>query len=82
MGCNYSFMPNFTKPQLNRRQDEYYIPLFYVDIITYPCPNTDSGLQILLVKEAPGQITNVLNLVEWFLLYRKYLGSHSTVRVC
>ena len=30
-----------------------YIPLSYMDVITYPCPNPDAGPVDLSVKEAP-----------------------------
>ena len=30
-----------------------YIPLFYMDVLTYPCPNPNAGLANLIVKEAP-----------------------------
>ena len=26
-----------------------YIPQFYVDVITYPCPNIDAGLAIVYI---------------------------------
>ena len=29
------------------------IPLFYMDVITYACPNPDAGSGNLLVNEAP-----------------------------
>ena len=34
---------------------EYYIPVFYMDAITYPCLNPEAGLA--LVKKAPDEFT-------------------------
>ena len=31
-----------------------YIPLLYVDLITYPCPNPDAGLSNLCEQDTPG----------------------------
>ena len=36
--------PNFNGGWLNWAWRSYYIPLFSMDFITYPCPNPDAGL--------------------------------------
>ena len=42
-----------------------YIPEFYMDVITYPCPNLDGGFsKSLLVKEAIDQLpSTVMSMV-------------------
>ena len=64
--------PNFTADQLNRRLTWMgnYIPLFYMDMITYPYPNPDTdwaNLGYLLVKGCGDTSSRIYNLTKTVL---------------
>ena len=48
-GCIYSPVPNYVKvwSWMN-----YYIPIFYTDVIIYPCPNGTDWTNCLFIKGA------------------------------
>ena len=54
-----------------------YIPLLYVDVIAYPCPNEDYGLANPLIEWVPGvPFTNV-----WIDLILAWISSHMSNKV-
>ena len=40
----WDFLPGLNKPPLKVDMDEYWHPVAYLDVIIYPCPNSDAGL--------------------------------------
>ena len=74
MGCNYSSIPNFidgfnqTVVEFRERISNR-ISLFYMDVITYPCPNPDAGLADLYLWKGPSRACHPAAILWLLSLY-------------
>ena len=57
MEYNYSFIPNLNKVRAWRSNN---IPQFYMNVIIYPCPNTDAGLANIREESPVAPFTNMV----------------------